>query len=200
MNTLVAQERKEYKRSALKALRNNGGIPAVVYGNKIDTESISVKSTDFQKVIRDVGRNGIISLDLDGKSQNVMLRDYQNDPITKNVLHVDFLQVDKDTEIDTKVSVILKGTSEGEKSGGMAKQFLHELDITAKANDIPDNIEIDITHFEIGHSVQVADIKKDYPNCVFLQEDDETIVSVDYVKPETEEEEENSEVAATAEA
>ncbi len=200
MNTLVAQERKDYKKSALKALRTDGAIPAVVYGSKINTESISIKNTDFQKVMKEVGKNGIFSLDLNGKSNNVMLRDYQMNPITKDVLHVDFLQVEKDTEINTKVSVILKGTSNGEKAGGVAKQFLYELDITAKANDIPDNIEIDITEFEIGHSVQVADVKKNYPNCTFLHGDEETIVSVDYAKPEVEEEEADSEVAATTEA
>ena len=175
-------------------MRNNGEIPAIVYGRNINTESIFIKNTDLLKVVKDVGRNGIISLNLDGKSKNVILRDYQNDPVTRDVLHVDFLQVDKHTEIDTKVSVILKGTSNGEKIGGVAKQFLHELDITAKANDIPDNIEIDITDFEIGHTVQVEDIKKDYSNCTINHEDDETIVMIDYVKPVTEEEEDISKV------
>ncbi len=154
-----------------------------------------LKSKDLQKVIKDVGRNGIISLNLDGKSENVMLRDYQNNSLTRDLLHVDFLQVDQHTEIDTKVSVIIKGTSNGEKAGGVAKQFLHELDITAKANNIPDNIEIDITDFEIGHSVRVADIKKEYPNCMFKHEDEEAIVMVDYVKI-VEEEENTSEVEA----
>ncbi|WP_428910630.1 50S ribosomal protein L25/general stress protein Ctc [Niallia sp. Krafla_26] len=196
MNTLEALERKETKRSILKTLRSEGNIPAVVYGSKIDTESISVKNSDFLKVMKDAGRNGIISLSLNGKSKNVMLRDYQIDPITKDVLHIDLLQVDKDTEIDTKVSVILKGTSNGEKAGGVAKQFLYELDITAKANELPDTIEIDITNFEIGHSVQVADLKKQYRNCTFLHEDDETIVTIDFVKPVSEDEEETSEVAA----
>ncbi len=196
MNTLVAQERKDYKKSTLKASRNNGEIPAIVYGNGIDTRSIFIKNTDLLKVIKSVGRNGIISLDINGKSKNVILRDYQNNPITKDVLHVDFLQVNKDTEIDTKVSVILKGTSSGEKAGGVAKQFLHELDITAKANDIPDSIEIDITDFEIGRTVQVADIKKEYSNCNFQHEDDEAIMMIDYVKPVAEEEENASEVEA----
>jgi large subunit ribosomal protein L25 len=194
LNTLVAQERKHLKKSTLKTMRNNGEIPAIVYGRNINTESIFIKNTDLLKVVKGVGRNGIISLDLDGKSKNVILRDYQNDPVTKDVLHVDFLQVDKHTEIDTKVSVVLKGTSKGEKIGGVAKQFLHELDVTAKANDIPDNIEIDITDFEIGHTVRVEDIKKDYRNCTINHEDDETIVMIDYVKPVMEDEEEISKV------
>jgi large subunit ribosomal protein L25 len=197
MNTLVAQERKDFKKSSLKTLRSDGKIPAIVYGSDINTESIFIKNADLLKVIKGVGRNGIISLNLDGKSKNVILRDYQNDPVTKDVLHVDFLQVEKHTEINTKVSVILKGTSNGEKVGGIAKQFLHELDITAKVNDIPDSIEIDITNFEIGHTVQVADIKKDYSNCTINHENEEAIVMIDYVKPVTEEEEDISKVEAS---
>ncbi|KKK36246.1 50S ribosomal protein L25/general stress protein Ctc [Mesobacillus campisalis] len=194
MNTLVAEKRKIVKKSALKKLRLDGGIPGIVYGRDMDTRSIFIKNTDLLRVIKGVGRNGIISLNLDGKSKNVILRDYQNDPVTKDMLHVDFLHVDKDTEIDTKVSVILKGTSAGEKAGGVVKQYLHELDITAKANDIPDNIEIDMTNFQIGHAVKISDVKLDYGNCTIKHEDEETIVIIDYVKSVTEEEEEPSAV------
>jgi large subunit ribosomal protein L25 len=187
MSTLLAQERKNFKKSALKEMRNNGRIPAVVYGGNINTESISINNVDLVKVVKEVGRNGIFSLDLDGKSEDVMVRDYQNDPVTREILHVDFLQVNKDTEIDTKVNVILKGTSKGEKLGGVAKQNLHELDITAKANNIPEDIEIDITNFDIGDTIKVAEIKKEYPNCTFNHEDDEAIAMVEFMKPEAEE-------------
>src|ERR1044071_4577162 len=100
MSTLVAQERKKFKKSALKEMRNSGRIPAVVYGGNINTESISINNVDLVKVVKEVGRNGVFSLDLDGKSEDVMVRDYQNDPVTREILHVDFLQVNKDTEID----------------------------------------------------------------------------------------------------
>src|SRR3954471_11298764 len=101
MNTLVAQERKDLKKSTLKSLRNDGEIPAIVYGREINTKSIFIKNKELRKVIKDVGRNGIISLNLDGKSKDVILRNYQNNPVTKDILHVDFLQVDNHTEIDT---------------------------------------------------------------------------------------------------
>jgi len=191
MSMLVAEKRKETKKTILKRLRSEGKIPAVVYGRAIHTESILINNTDLRNVIKSVGRNGIFSLNLDGTSKNVILRDYQSNPVTKEIIHVDLLQVDQNTEIDTRVSVILKGTSNGEKVGGVSKQFVHELDITAKANDLPDFIEIDITEFEIGHSVRVADIKKEYSNCTIKHEDDETIVSIDYVKAQANEEEEN---------
>ncbi|MFJ8237865.1 50S ribosomal protein L25 [Ureibacillus sp. NPDC094379] len=193
MNTLVAHERNDFKKASLRKLKNNGEIPAVVYGREINTKSISIKSADLQRVLKAVGRNGIISLNLDGKSTNVILRDYQNKAITKEVLHVDFLQVNQHTEIDTKVSVILKGTSIGEKAGGIVKQILHELNITAKANDLPENIEIDITDFEIGRTVRVVDLKKNYGNFTINHEDEETIIMVDYAKS-TEEEEDISAV------
>ncbi|MEH7381950.1 50S ribosomal protein L25 [Bacillus sp. JJ1533] len=193
MSTLVAEERKTFKKSTLKKWRKDGKIPAVVYGSNVQTESILINNADLRKVLKEVGRNGIFPLDLDGKSTNVILRDYQHNPVTKEVLHVDLLQVNKDTEIDTKVNVILKGTSIGEKAGGVAKQFIYELDLTAKASDIPDFIEIDITEFEIGHTVRVEEIKKEYSNCTIKHEDDETIVMIDYVKAQTEEDEEVSE-------
>ena len=198
MNTLVAQERKDLKKSTLKTLRNGGEIPAIVYGREIDTKSILIKNKELRNVIKDVGRNGIISLNLNGDSKDVILRNYQNNPVTKDILHVDFLQVDNHTEIDTSVSVILKGTSNGEKVGGVAKQFLHELNITAKVNDLPDSIVIDITNFEIGHTVQIADIKNEYSNCTFKHEDEEAIMMVDYVKSITEDEEDASNVEASA--
>ncbi|MEH7384582.1 50S ribosomal protein L25 [Bacillus sp. JJ1521] len=191
MSTLIAEERNTVKKSDLKRFRSEGKIPAVVYGNAINTESILINSADLRSVIKDVGRNGIFSLNLDGNSKSVILRDYQNNAVTKEILHVDFLQVDKNTEIDTKVSVILKGTSNGEKVGGVVNQFLYELDLTAKANDLPDQIEIDITEFEIGHSVRIADIKKEYSNCTIKHEDDETIVMIDYPRVRTNEEEES---------
>ncbi|MFD1780780.1 50S ribosomal protein L25 [Fredinandcohnia salidurans] len=191
MSMLVAEKRKETKKTVLKRLRSEGKIPAVVYGRAIHTESILINNTDLRNVIKTVGRNGIFSLNLDGTSKNVILRDYQSNPVTKEIIHVDLLQVNQNTEIDTRVSVILKGTSNGEKVGGVARQFVHELEITAKVNDLPDFIEIDITEFEIGHSVRVADIKKEYSNCTIKHEDDETIVSIDYVKAQANEEEEN---------
>ncbi|WP_449538620.1 50S ribosomal protein L25 [Ferdinandcohnia sp. Marseille-Q9671] len=194
MSTLVAKKRKEIKKSTLKKMRNEGGIPAVVYGSDIDTESIIINNIELRNVIKDVGRNGIFSLNLDGNSKNVILRDYQKDPVTKEILHVDLLHVEKNTEIVTRVSVMLKGTSNGEKVGGIAKQFIHELDITAKANDLPDHFEIDITELEIGQSVRVADVKKEYSNCTINHENDETIVVIDYVKVQRDEEEEINEV------
>lgn len=193
MNTLVAQKRTDFRKSVLNKLRNSGKIPAVVYGKNIDTESISIGNTDLMKVMRTVGRNGIFTLDLDGEKKDVFLKEYQVHPISGKLLHVGLLQVDKETEIDAKVAVVLKGTSKGEKDGGIVQQILHELDITAKASDIPNEIEIDIADLEIGDTMKVADIKGNYHNLTFHHEDDEAIVTIDIVKMEEDIEEETAE-------
>ncbi|HLT54636.1 MAG TPA: 50S ribosomal protein L25/general stress protein Ctc [Bacillota bacterium] len=195
MNTLVAQKRTDFRKSVLNKLRNSGKIPAVVYGKNIDTESISIGNTDLMKVMRTVGRNGIFTLDLDGEKKDVFLKEYQVHPISGKLLHVGLLQVDKETEIDAKVAVVLKGTSKGEKDGGIVQQILHELDITAKASDIPNEIEIDIADLEIGDTMKVADIKGNYHNLTFHHEDDEAIVTIDFVKMEEDIEEETAEEA-----
>lgn len=195
MNTLVAQKRTDFRKSVLNKLRNSGKIPAVVYGKNIDTESISIGNTDLMKVMRTVGRNGIFTLDLDGEKKDVFLKEYQVHPISGKLLHVGLLQVDKETEIDAKVAVVLKGTSKGEKDGGIVQQILHELDITAKASDIPNEIEIDIADLEIGDTMKVADIKGNYHNLTFHHEDDEAIVTIDIVKMEEDIEEETAEEA-----
>lgn len=127
MVTLAAKVRNDFKKSALKKLRKDGEIPAVVYGSEINTRSISINRY-FITAIKEVGRNSIFPLKIDGKVKNVILRDYQNEFITNEILHVDLLQVDNDTEIDIKISVVLTGTSIEEKSGRIVHQFLYELD------------------------------------------------------------------------
>lgn len=199
MATLVAQERTDFRKSTLKQARREGKIPAVVYGSDIDTHSIFIKNNNLLKVIKNVGRHGIFSLDISGNAKDVILREYQTDEITRDILHVDLLQVDQDTEIDAKVSVVLTGTAEGEKSGGIVQLILHELDIKAKANDIPDAIEIDVTELEIGQGIQIADIKEKYSKVTFQHEDDETIVLVDVAKEVPEEDSEEAQAESQPE-
>jgi large subunit ribosomal protein L25 len=73
---LQAKERKELRSSELRKIREAGNIPAVIYGRKVESKPVFVSSADLTKTIRNVGRNGVISLDIDGNQQNVVLTDY----------------------------------------------------------------------------------------------------------------------------
>src|SRR4051794_38974188 len=140
-NVLVAKERAKSQGSTLRQLRLNGEIPAVVYGNNNESTAISISGGDFFKTIKEVGRNGIISLDVEGQKKNVMLTDYQQDPLKNDIYHADFLIVNMSTELQTHVKVNLVGDSSGVKDGGVLQQSIHELTITAKPNDIPEAID-----------------------------------------------------------
>ena len=184
-NVLVAKERAKSQGSTLRQLRLSGEIPAVVYGNKNESSAISINSADFFKTIKNVGRNGIISLDVEGQKKNVMLTDYQQDPLKNDVYHADFLIVNMSTELQTHVRVNLVGNSSGVKDGGVLQQSVHELTITAKPNDIPEAIDVDVTSLAVGSVVTVGDVKGNY-KVTFNHGDEEVIASV--LAPRQEEE------------
>ncbi|WP_026693219.1 50S ribosomal protein L25/general stress protein Ctc [Peribacillus kribbensis] len=177
-NMLSARERKESQNSFLTSVRQNGGIPAVVYGRNKESKSIVIDSKDLIKTIKEVGRNGIISLNVDGSPQNVMLTDYQTDSLKNTILHADFLYIDMSTEINAQVRVNLTGTPAGESEGGVLQQAIHDLSITAKPNDIPEAIEADVSPLGINETLYVGDIKKNYGNILINHEEDEVIASV----------------------
>lgn len=194
---LVAEVRKDFKRSVVSQLRKNGYVPAVAYGNKEETTAISLKKGELLKVLRKHGRNAVIDMIIDGEVKKVILGDYQVDRLTQDVIHADFLFVDQKSEIDTNVPVVVEGVAKGTKLGGTLQLVLHDLDITARVTEIPEKITVDVTNLAVGDTVKVADIRDDYQSIKINHEDDETIVSV--VSTGSEEEEENVEEKETVE-
>ncbi len=185
---LKAKARSNQRRSQLSELRAQGNIPAVVYGYQVENTPIFINGAEFLKTMREVGRNGVIALDVDGKTLNVILHEYQEDSIRKEVIHADFLVVDLTVAIEANVRVEILGDAAG---AGIVQHALLELGITAKPDEIPEVISVDIAGLEIGASVSVGDIRGNY-SCVINHEDDEAIVSI---QPPREEEPETSEEA-----
>ena len=178
MNSILeAKKRDEFQRSAKTELREKGNFPAVVYGKDVEVESIFVNEGDFFKVIKEVGRNGVISLAVDGKEHNVVLHDYQQDPIKNYIVHADFLAVDLSSELTSNARVDLEGEAIGAKEGGVVQQPLFELSVTAKVSEFPENITVDISNLNIGDSLSVGDIRNNQPFTI-NHEDDEVIVSI----------------------
>ncbi|NHM33493.1 50S ribosomal protein L25/general stress protein Ctc [Neobacillus terrae] len=155
---LQAKERKELRGSALKKLRQGGSIPAVLYGSKVESKPVSINSADLLKTIREVGRNGVISLDVEGSRQDVILTDYQQDHIKNEIVHADFLAVDKSSKLTVDVTIVLTGEAAGVKDGGVLQQPVHQVSVTTTPDQIPSNIEVDVTSLQVGETVTVADI------------------------------------------
>ncbi|WP_419882618.1 50S ribosomal protein L25/general stress protein Ctc [Peribacillus sp. B-H-3] len=171
-NVLAAKEREK---TNLKHLRDSGDIPAIVYGNKNTSTAISVSNGDFQRVIKEVGRNGIISLDVQGKKHDVMLSDFQKDPLKNEIYHADFLIVNMSEERQAQVRINLVGDSKGVKDGGVLQQSIHEVTVTAKPNDIPESFNVDVTNLDVGDTVTIADVKN--ANGITIDQDEEEVIA-----------------------
>ena len=175
---LQAKERKELRHSELKQIRTNGNIPAIIYGTKVDSKPVYVSSADLTKTIRQVGRNGVISLDVDGSKQDVVLTDYQEDSIKREIIHVDFLAVDKSSKINVEVRLVLAGDAAGVKDGGVLQQPLHQLSITSTPDNIPQQIEVDVSNLQVGETLTIADILNQGSTFQINHENDEVIASI----------------------
>jgi large subunit ribosomal protein L25 len=174
---LQATERTDKRRGTLTKIRKEGNVPAIVYGAKKENTSIYLREMDFLKTIKDVGRNGVISLDVNGNTQNVIVTDYQVDPLKNGFIHVDFLAVDMSKEVTANVNVNLVGDAAGVKDGGVMQQSLFEVSIAAKPGDIPPSIDIDVTNLQVADTITVADIKE-LGNFTVNHEEDEVIASI----------------------
>ncbi|ASK61709.1 50S ribosomal protein L25/general stress protein Ctc [Virgibacillus phasianinus] len=180
---LKATTRKNQEHSELRKIREIGHVPGVVYGKEKESKSIAVDSLDLIKTVRDEGRNAIISLDIENDSSvDVMLHDYQMNPIKDELVHVDFYIVNMSEEMDVEVPLHLEGEAQGVKDGGVLQQPLYELQVRAKPGNIPDEISVNVSNLEVGDSISISDLPtaKDYE---FLEDDDTTIVTI--VPPDT---------------
>lgn len=163
-------ELKVIKREELgkktKKLRTQGLVPAVVYGRKFKSTAIAIPLKEFdKKVLRsEAGENLIFTLKLseDGKGKSVPVITYnvQRNPLTDEIIHLDFMHVIMDEVIKAKVPVELIGLPIGVKEGGgVLVHGLREIEIKCLPGDIPDKFEIDVSALEINNSLHVSDLK-----------------------------------------
>jgi len=196
MSTVVKTQKRNSKENA--KLRNSGFIPAVVYGYQVESQSIAVNEKDFTKTLREVGRNGVMKLEVDGKSVNVVLSDYQMNILKGQMIHADFLAINMTEELEVNVVVNVTGNSVGVSEGGMLQQPNRELTITVKPSDIPESIDIDVSNMAIGDNLTVADVR-DKIDYAIMNEDDYTLVTVSAPRVEEETEESDAESVETTE-
>ena len=148
---------------ASRRLRKSGNIPGIVYGNKKDAVSITLDGKDLSlKFKKEAFHASILSLDLDGKKESVLLRDYQLEPVKSTLLHVDFQRVNENEKIHVKVPFhfINEDVAKGVKlEGGVITHIVTEADIACLPKDLPQYIEVDLADLELGHSIHLSEIK-----------------------------------------
>jgi large subunit ribosomal protein L25 len=167
----------------VKKLRKSGFIPGHVFGNGIETEHISVNGHDFLKVYDQAGETGLIDLRIgEEKIKPVMIRGIQYDPVSDDVLNIDFYQVNLKEKVTVPVPIVLSGEEHESVHLGetVILQTLSEVEVEALPTDLIENIEVDITSLQnVGDAITVADLKYDREILNVLAEPEEVVVKMD---------------------
>jgi large subunit ribosomal protein L25 len=140
-------------------MRRAGRVPAVVYGAKQPPSMISVDPKDLMRALRAGSFLAtVFNVDVDGKTERVLPRDVQFDPLTDRPLHVDFLRVSPTTTVTVDIPVAFRNeeASPGLKRGGLLNIVRHEIEAHCRADAIPHHIEVDLTGLDIGDSVHIS--------------------------------------------
>ncbi len=202
--SLDVHVREERGSAAARRMRKEGLIPGVVYGGGGEPTAIAVAERELRKALTtDHGLNAILDVQVNGETRPVILKEFQRDPISSRVSHIDLVVVRLDRAIQTAVSIEIVGDSPGAKEGGVLQQVAREVLVEALPMEVPDRIEADISTLAIGDSLRLGDLTE--LEGVRFVDDPETVIATVTVptrveEPEVEAEEgEEGEEGAVAE-
>ena len=164
MNTLEANIRDTKTKGELSSLRDNGNVPAIIYGGEAQNEKVAISKKLLKSLIeKENFLSNIIALNVDGKTQNVLPKEIKYDIITDEPIHVDFLRVVPGVKIKIEVPVkfINHESSPGLKRGGVLNIVRRKVELKCPSEKIPENLVIDLDGIDIGESFKISSISLD---------------------------------------
>lgn len=174
---LDAKKRTTTKKSELNALRAQGMIPAVLYGKEVDAASIAIDMGEFQKCYkRSFNELAFYDIKLDGKKYHTILKEKLVHPVTRNILHIDFMVISAKAQMDFDIPIKFSGEAIGAKEGGFVDYVHRNVTISCRADQVPDELELDVSDLQIGDSLHVSDLPKGVWQ--YKDHDDVTLVVV----------------------
>jgi large subunit ribosomal protein L25 len=157
--TLKAEAREKGSKGAVRSLRRQGRVPAVIYGDKKSPELITVSYKDVSALYQTgTFMSHTLDVEIGGKTERVIPRDVQFEPVRDFIIHVDFLRLGKNATIVVEVPVHFHNheASPGLKAGGVLNIVRHEIELTCPADAIPEQIDIDLKGYEMGASIHIS--------------------------------------------
>jgi len=181
-------------------IKLNKQVPAVVYGKNQEPISIKVDNSDFLRTFRKAGESNIINLKVGKKDIEVLVHDFQKEPVTGDFIHVDFYALTRGEVLTTKVTLNFIGDSEAVKLGGILEELNKEIEVKCLPKDLVDHFDVDLSVLkEFGDNIKVSDLNLG-DKFEILTPADEVLVLVAKPKVEkTDEEETTTEEASTEE-
>jgi len=191
-----AAPRPERGKNEARRLRASGRVPAVLYGGKGQAITLSVNTKQVNAILRsESGHNTLFQVDLNGKHEPAILKDWLNDPVSGNLLHVDLLRVAMDVRMRVKVPVHTFGDPAGVKvQGGVFEVVTREVEIECLPGDIPSEFKADVSGLMLNQALRARDLQIDTSKMKLLTDPEQVLAHVVTLKVE---EEKPAEVVAT---
>jgi large subunit ribosomal protein L25 len=188
--TIEVERRKEAGSRPSRRLRREGWIPAVVYGGGKESVPIQIDRRKMLELIKSVGgENAVFLLKLtgEGKSRHSMIRHIEVDPVTQQILHIDFRRVLMTEKVRVQIQIEVVGTSLGVKNEGGVLDFVtRELEVECLPSDIPHHLPVDVSEYHIGQHAEAKDVELP-AGVILVGEPDRVIVSIGHPRVEVEE-------------
>ena len=175
LTKLEAQKRRDFGKSAGKALRRNGAMPAILYGRHEDVIPLQLDARSFQRFLQSNGENVLIELEIaDHGNETIMIREIQRDPVKQNLLHTDFIRISLDEPVTSAVPIVLGGSAIGIQAGGIVEFAHRQLHVRCLPTILPDTIDVDVSGLDIDDFIRIEDLTLD--ETVEVLDDPQTIV------------------------
>jgi large subunit ribosomal protein L25 len=156
----IAATKREVLGKESKSLKNDGQMPAVVYGPKYASTPITLNARDFERAFKVAGESSIVELTGLGATVQALIHEVDVDPVTSALRHADFYAIEKGAKVEVAVPLVFTGESAAVKAGANLVKVMHELEIEAAPADLPHDIEVDISVLAaIGDQIHVRDLK-----------------------------------------
>ena len=162
MNILKATKRETKSNGQINKLRSEGSVPAILYGGKKNNMNISLKKLQINDIIKTgTFMSKVFSLDIDGSSEKVLPRDISYDPVSDEPIHIDFMRIVQGSKLILEVPVkfINHEKSPGLKKGGVLNTVRRKVELKCPAENIPDELVVDLDGTEINSSLKISSVK-----------------------------------------
>ena len=179
--TLSAETRERAGKGASRAIRREGRVPAVIYGQKQEPLSIHIEEKALVKMLN-TGHfmNSVVMIEAGGEATRTLPKDVQFHPVTERPMHVDFLRIAKNAKVTVGVPVhfINEEKAPGLKRGGVLNVVRHELELVCDASRIPDDIVIDLAGYDVGDSIHISAVTLPEGSTSAIEDRDFTIATI----------------------
>jgi large subunit ribosomal protein L25 len=159
--SLTATPRTESGTGVARKLRQNGSVPAVIYGHGREPQSLTINTRDVEKLLSQVSAGStVIELSVDGRTARTLIREIQRHPFKRSITHIDFQELVAGEKITVSIPLRFTGTADGVRnSGGILEETMHQVHLRLDPASIPDHIDVDVTALTVGHSFHIRDLQ-----------------------------------------